>query len=90
MNPADRKRFERMERILNSIVQVEDVQFIENLKRRAGDSVRSDLETTAGSITTSVRNAADDGSESVASEFDGKVKIFLSDGTLRYIGVYNS
>jgi hypothetical protein len=91
MTPQERQEFEILKRKVESLERVENIPFIENIKRRvAVTGITSGAITAATSITESVRNSADTGSETVAKDYDGKLQVTLSDGTVKYIGIYNS
>lgn len=90
MTPEDRQRLDTLEKLVQELYRVENVEFIENIKRRGGTGMKSDTIAAATTITTAVRNAADNGSENVAKVPDGKLKVTLSDGSVKYIGLYNS
>lgn len=89
MQPT-RQEFEALKEIVMSLLRVEDVAFIKNIERRVNTGITNGAISAATSITEAVRNSADTGSESVAKNPDGKLAITLTDGTIKYIGVYNS
>jgi hypothetical protein len=88
MNPLD-KKIEDLEKRLKALERVENVPFIKTLIRRFTYLV-SNAESVPTSITTSVRNAAGTGTTNVAAVPDGKLEIELSNGTIKYIAVYDS
>lgn len=75
---------------LEALERVENVAFIKNIERRAGAGIKAGTETVATTITQAVRNSADTGSVDVAAEPDNKRQIILQDGSVEYIGTYNS
>lgn len=89
MTPQERQEFNTLRTLVQSLLNVKNVTFVENLERRVV-SISSGNLTDATSITESVRNSSDTGSETVAKNFDGKLEIIFKDGTRKYIGVYNS
>ncbi len=91
MTPQEKQEFESLKKLVESLVRVENIPFIENVRRRVAiTGMTSGSISAATTITESVRNAADSGSETVAKDYDGKLQIILSDGTTKYIGIYNS
>lgn len=89
MTPDQLKQFDEMQTKLNALLAVTDINFIENIKRRTGSSVKTEAGQSVTSISKAVSEAGS-GSYNVAKVFDSKVPIYLSDGSLKYIGVYNS
>lgn len=90
MTPQERLEFEEMKRTLRAIQSVQDVPFIENIKRRGAQGLVAGDLSSASSINTTARNAADNGSVAVASDFDTKLQILLPNGTVYYLGAYTS
>ena len=90
MTPEERTQFNDMKMRLDALERVESVSFIENVKRRAVEGIRTDGETSAGTITSTVRNSAGTGTTDVAKVPDTKLKIVLSNGTVYYLGAYTS
>jgi hypothetical protein len=89
MSPQDRLEFNRMKAQLANIQKVEDVSFIESMKRRLGfgaTTAAPGASTTGTSIA--VRNAADSGSETVADEYDGVLTLTDTQGNSYRIGYY--
>lgn len=89
MTPEFRQEWERYKRKIDAIYSVQDVSFIENIGRRAFGSVKTEASQDPASILKGV-NEGGSSSYSVAKEFDGKVPFYLSDGTKKFIGVYDS
>ncbi len=90
MTPQERQEFEALKRTVESLTRVENIPFIENIKRRVAiTGITSGAITGTGTITETVRNAAGTGTEVVAKDYDGRLQITLSDGTIKYIGIYN-
>lgn len=89
MTPEERTQFNEMKKIVESLVAVENVPFIENINRRAGTGIKGGTSTVATSLTQAI-NEAGTGSYNVASVPDNKRQIILQDGTIEYIGTYNS
>jgi hypothetical protein len=90
MNPELRARLDDIVKRLDAIEAVENISFIKNISRRAGSGIKAGTETVATTITQSVRNATDSGAVDVAKVFDNKRQIILADGSIEYIGTYNS
>lgn len=90
MTPEELERLERIEELLKSVALVEDPDFIDNIKRRGGQGLRTDGTTSASTITISVRNAADDGSETVCDNPDTKLKVVTPAGTVYYLPAFTS
>jgi hypothetical protein len=68
-----------------------NLSFVEELKRNALAGVpQIGVVLAAASITQAVRNAADSGSVNVAKVPDGKLPLTMPDGTIKYLGTYNS
>jgi hypothetical protein len=88
MTPEQQK-LEELERRLKAIERVENIPFMKSLIRRM-TFIESGTEGDATSITQNVRNSAGTGTVDVAKVPDGKLEIELTDGTIRYIAVYNS
>ena len=90
MTPEQLQQFNEMKRILQNVVAVEDVQFIENVKRRTGKGLTEDGTTSASTITQSVRNSTDTGSADVCAEPDTKLKIITATGTVYFLPAFTS
>ena len=90
MTPEQLQQFNEMKRILQNVVAVEDVQFIENVKRRTGKGLTEDGTTSASTITQSVRNSADTGSVDVCAEPDTKLKVITPTGTVYFLPAFTS
>ena len=89
MSPQEKTEFEKLKALVNALVRVENVSFIQNIERKVDLGVTSNTETVA---TTILKSVSESGSASynVAKEPDAKVPIVLSNGQIKYIGVYNS
>lgn len=89
MTPQELERMNRLEKLVESLVRVENVPFIENIGRRAGTGVMSD---TISANTTILKNVNEGGVAvyNVAKVPDGKLQIKLSTGEIKFIGIYNS
>jgi len=89
MSPQEKTEFEQLKALVNALVRVENVSFIQNIERKVDLGVTSNTETVA---TTILKSVSESGSASynVAKEPDAKVPIVLSNGQIKYIGVYNS
>ena len=74
---------------LSQVEKVETVSFIENMIRRIG-GVGPTVETGASTTgtTISVRNSTDDGSETVADDYDGVLTLTDTQGNSYRIGYY--
>lgn len=90
MSAEVRAYLEWLEARVSSLERGENVAFLKNIERRAGSGIKAGTETAATSIDTTVRNSAGTGTEIVAKRFDNKRQIILQDGTVEYIGTYNS
>ena len=89
MNPVDPREFKELQQLVKAMYEVQDAAFIGNLSRRVASSVRTEPPQSVGSISQAV-NEGGSQTYSVAKVPDGKMPFYLSDGTLKYIGVYNS
>lgn len=89
MSPEFQKRFDDMERKVNAMYEVQDVAFIGNIERRVVGTVKTEASQDPSSISKGVAESGS-ASYSVAKVFDGKVPFYLSDGTKKFIGVYDS
>ena len=90
MTPQELARMDRLEKLVQSLVRVENVPFIKNAERRL--AVAGITSETPGVATTILKTVNEAGAStySVAKLYDAKVEITLSDGSTRFIGVYNS
>lgn len=89
MTPQEKQRLETLEKLVNSLLSVTNVPFIESLNRRLSTGIIDEDLFAA----TTISQAVDEGgvaTYSVAKVPDGKLSITLTDGTVKYIGVYNS
>lgn len=89
MSPSEKQRLAKLEMVVDSLLRVTSVPFIETLNRRLGSGIIDDNIVSSGTISSSV-NEAGVAAYSVAKVPDGKMSIILTDGTIKYIGVYNS
>ena len=89
MTPEERTEFDEMKRKLDSIARVEDVPFIENIKRRGGQGLRSD---GTGTLSTIVKSVSEGGAASydVCDAPDAKLKIVTASGTVYYLPAFTS
>lgn len=89
MKPEYLAIIEELQKRLTALERVENVAFIQNLKRRTtgSASVQDGASTTGTSV--SVRNAADLGSETVAEQYDGVLTLTDGQGATYRIGYYN-
>lgn len=91
MTPQEKQEFDELKKIVESLVRVENVPFIESIKRRGAvtGGVKSGTTLSASTITTTI-NEAGVAVKNVAKVPDGKLTVTLSDGTTKYIPIYNS
>lgn len=90
MSPEDRKQFDELKRKVAALESATNIQFIGNIKRYAlNESVTSDATGSNSGLSTSVRNAADSGSEDVAKAYDKSVRLYLLNGQSILVGGYN-
>ena len=89
MSPQEKTEFEQLKATVNALIRVENVSFIQNIQRKVELGVTSGTETAA---TTILQAVAESGAASynVAKVPDAKVPIVLTNGQIKYIGVYNS
>lgn len=90
MTPDEKRQFDELKQIVRAICAVEDVPFIESIKRRGAQGLSFGGTQVATSISQSVRNAAGDGTTTVAAQPDTKLQIVLPNGTVYYLGAYTS
>jgi len=89
MSPQEKTEFAQLKALVNALVRVENVSFIQNIQRNVDLGVSSGTETAATTILRAV-NESGAASYNVAKVPDAKVPIVLSNGQIKYIGVYNS
>ena len=89
MSPQEKTEFAQLKALVNTLVRVENVPFIQNIQRRVDLGVTSGTETAATTILKAVSEGGLS-SYNVAKVPDAKVPIVLSNGQIKYIGVYNS
>ena len=89
MTPEEKTEFETLKAQVHALMRVEDVQFIENVKRRASGNLREDGTSSASSIVQSVSEGGAS-SYDVCAEPDTKLKIITASGTVYYIPAFNS
>ena len=89
MSPQEKTEFEKLKALVDALVRVENVPFIQNIQRKVDLGVTSGTETAATTILRAV-NEGGVASYNVAKEPDAKVPIVLTNGQIKYIGVYNS
>lgn len=89
MSPQEKQRLVKLEQIVDSLLKVTNVPFIETLNRRLSSGIVDEDISVATSISKSV-NEAGVTTYSVAKVPDNKLSITLTDGTIKYIGIYNS
>lgn len=90
MTPQERQEFNQLKTLVQQLLRVENVEFIKNVERRV---VLDGVTTGTPGAATSINQAVNEGGSAtynVAADYDAKVPITLSDGTTRFIGVYNS
>ena len=89
MSPQEKTEFAQLKALVNTLVRVENVPFIQNIQRKVDLGVTSGTETAATTILKAVSEGGLS-SYNVAKVPDAKVPIVLSNGQIKYIGVYNS
>ena len=89
MNPT-RQEFDELKRRVDAIHAVQDVPFIENIKRRGAQGLIAGDPSSAGSISVAAGDPTNTGSVAVATSPDVKLQIFLPNGSVYYLGAYNS
>jgi len=89
MSPQEKTEFQQLKALVNALVRVENVSFIQNIQRKVDLGVTSGEETVATTILKAV-NESGASSYDVAKVPDAKVPIVLTNGQIKYIGVYNS
>lgn len=89
MTPQERLEFENMKRDLENIKTVRDVSFIAELSRRLSGTKLTIRDGSLTGTTISVRNSADNGSETVADDYDGVVELIDGAGNVYRLGYYN-
>ena len=89
MSPQEKTEFEQLKALVNALVRVENVPFIQNIQRKVDLGVTSGTEIAATTILKAVSEGGLS-SYNVAKVPDAKVPIVLSNGQIKYIGVYNS
>lgn len=88
MTPKERIEFEDMKKRLKDIETVRNVAFVKELQRRMpSDDLTIKASTTAGT-SVSVRNALDNGSESVADDYTGAINLYNNGVLIGKIGYY--
>ena len=78
-----------LEERVKKLERVENVEFIQTILRRISGAK---LTISTGSLTgttISVRNSADNGSESVADDYDGVIDLTDGFGNVYRLGYYN-
>ena len=90
MTPQQLQEFNEMKATLKTLQAVEDVPFLENIKRRLrfGATTVEDGASSTGT-TVGVRNATDDGTETVAEQYDGVLTLSDTQGNSYRVGYYN-
>jgi len=89
MSPQEKIEFAQLKELVNALVRVENVSFIQNIERR----VDLGLSNGAELATTTIIKAVDEGgvaTYNVAKVPDAKLPLILSNGQTKYIGIYNS
>ena len=90
MSPTERAEFDEMKRIVASLQKVEDVPFIENVKRRLGfGSVTAESGASTTGTSIAVRNSAGDGTTTVPTEYSGVLTLSDTQGNSYRIGFYS-
>lgn len=89
MSPDQLREFEQMKQQLRDIRNATDVVFLGDLKRRlSGIQIVIEDGASATGTTVAVRNATDDGSETVAEEYTGVASLYINGTLLGKIGYY--
>jgi hypothetical protein len=88
MSPQELERMNKLEQLVMSILRAENVSFIESIKRRGSGDIQLVDGASATGTTTNVRNAADDGSTTVADEYAGVMTLIDNDGNTYRVGYY--
>jgi len=89
MTPQERQEFDALKKLVHSLTEVANIPFIGNLERRIGKGVVE----KGTSVNTSLLRAVNEAgvqTYNVAKAPDSKLEVRLSDGTTKYIGIYNS
>ncbi len=87
MNPLE-QQIEELRNEIKALRQVRDLEFIQELKRRAIGGVTVTGDSTTG-MEIAVRNAADTGSETVADDYAGGLKLTDAQGNTYRLGYYS-
>lgn len=90
MTPQQLQRLDKLEKLVQSLIDVKHVPFIANLERRATPGILDDSSTTT--VTTLIKSVNEAGASAynVADAPDRKVGVVFADGTSGFIGVYNT
>lgn len=90
MTPEERNRLDKLEKLVNSLLNVENVPFIGNLERRVATGIVDESTTTTVTSILKAVNESGSSTYNVAKVPDRKVGVTFTDGTSGFIGVYNS
>lgn len=89
MTPKQLAEFEDMKKRLANIESVRNVSFIKELQRRLASGLVAIVDGASTSGTAvAVRNAADDGSETVADEYNGVMNVYQNGVLIGKVGYY--
>jgi hypothetical protein len=89
MNPETRAYIEKLEKRIEALERVENISFIQNIRRRIS-MLTWETGITVTGTTESVRNSADTGSETVAKDYSGAVYVSDGNGNRFKIGHYGN
>lgn len=90
MTPEELTRLTNLETLVGTLLRVENVPFIENIKRRGSNGIKEDGVTSPTSITQLVRSSDGLSTVNVCKVPDQKLKIVLPTGTVYYLPAFTS
>lgn len=94
MSPEEKNRFETLEKLVQSLLRVENVSFIENGKRRIAAPVLGDgvQKFSTGSTAGVLKAVSESGASSynVAQAFNGTITIEDATGNRYKLGYYTA
>lgn len=90
MTPEEQQRLTNLEKTVAELLGVKNNSFIKNLERRLPAGIQDNSVSLNLTSVSRAVNESGIASYTVAKVPDAKLEVTLQDGSIKYIGIYNS